>query len=99
MSDLSVKDRSAMNTKVLYEFTLPLLQKLNAGTHSSNILDILNTCLRHYNGSSAPSYNVFCSLPRPSIRSVEDIDPEMVWQMKVISAVNKYIYIYIYGGL
>lgn len=62
MSDLSVKDRSAMklmNTKVLYEFTLPLLQKLNAGTHSSNILDILNTCLRHYNGSNAPSYNVF----------------------------------------
>ena len=37
-----------------------------------------NICLRPYNGSNTPPYNIFCSLPRPSIRSVEDIDPEMV---------------------
>ena len=77
MSHLSVKDESAINTKVLYKLTLSLPQKLNTGIHSSNMLDILNTCSRHYNGSNTPSYNIFCSLPRPSIRSVEDIDPEI----------------------
>ena len=58
MSHLSVKDESAINTKVLYKVTLPLPQKLNTGIHSSNMLDILNTCLRHYNGSNTPSYNI-----------------------------------------
>ena len=64
MSHLFVKDRSAINTKVLYKLTLPLPQKLNTGIHSSNMLDILNTCLRHYNGSNTPPYNIFLQLTK-----------------------------------